>query len=303
MKVFSLVLVIGAAAIMATIGAISIFASQSLILGLLPPFLGALAAWIAWTSAIALIIGIQVGECRPLYLSHKHTESKDLYHQGANPASTPPDVKSLLTQLMEELGLSRQKQIWVNLFAIAITIVDFIWSSILFPPFKSDRIKSRCSEQTLGQVKMMTEHPDGVILRGELVPIPSPTPSPTPTLGEGAIVPAPLAVAPTTFPPPSSLVPPAKEEGYLPNGNCICWRYVKNRVPQYPDYYSVQELEQFAFLQAGFVRLNKPEPGAIVLHQPNSFRSGSGSGHIEMVDSVDAQGVPTIATAYSWRTV
>ena len=137
MKVFSLVLVIGAAAIMATIGAISIFASQSLILGLLPPFLGGLSPWIAWTLSIALIIGIQVGECRPLYLSHKHTESKDLYHQGANPANTPPDVKSLLTQLMEELGLSRQKQIWVNLFAIAITIVDFIWSSILFPPFKA----------------------------------------------------------------------------------------------------------------------------------------------------------------------
>jgi hypothetical protein len=31
-----------------------------------------------------------------------------------------------------------------------------------FGAFKSDRIKARCSEQTLGQVKMMVDHPDGV---------------------------------------------------------------------------------------------------------------------------------------------
>jgi hypothetical protein len=31
-----------------------------------------------------------------------------------------------------------------------------------FGAFKSDRVKARCSEQTLGQVRMMVDHPDGV---------------------------------------------------------------------------------------------------------------------------------------------
>lgn len=54
-----------------------------------------------------------------------------------------------------------------------------------FGAFKSDRIKSRCSEQTLGQVKMMTDHPDGVRgfwwlieLRGNFRLLPAPPPIP-----------------------------------------------------------------------------------------------------------------------------
>lgn len=135
MKCFSLILVIGAAAIIITIGTVSIVASHGIILALLPAFLGTWAAWIAWVLAIALIIGIQVGECRPFYLAHLHTESRSLYHQGAHPGNAPPDLKTLRLQLLEELGLNRDKQLWVRAFAIAITLVDFVWSCIIFPPF------------------------------------------------------------------------------------------------------------------------------------------------------------------------
>lgn len=137
MRVFSFILVIGSALIIAVIGAVSIHASAALLGGVLPAALGVILPWVCWAIAIALMTGIQVGECRPIYLAHLHTEAMDLYHQGSHPASNPPDIKALKIQLAEELGLNRSKQIWVRLFAIAITIVDFIWSCILFPPFKA----------------------------------------------------------------------------------------------------------------------------------------------------------------------
>lgn len=126
----------------------------------------------------------------------------------------------------------------------------------------------------------------------------SPSSSPSP-LTQGVLIPAPLAVAPIPYsssPTPSS-EQPGEREGYLPDGSCICWRYVENRIPQYPETDSAQALEQFALQQAGFVRLTRPVPGAIVLHQPHSFRSGSANGHIEVVDAIAADGVPIIATA------
>jgi hypothetical protein len=134
MKFFSLVLVIGSATFIAAIGAISILASHALLFALLPDFLGTFRDPLAWVLSVVIIVGIQVGECRPLYLSHKHTQAMDLYHQGTHPGT--PDLKNLRVQLNEELGLNRSKQLWVRLFSIGITLIDFIWSCILFPPFK-----------------------------------------------------------------------------------------------------------------------------------------------------------------------
>jgi hypothetical protein len=154
MKFFSLILVIGSATFIAAIGAISIMASHALLLALLPDFLGGFRELLAWVLSVVIIVGVQVGECRPIYLSYKHTQAMDLYHQGTHPGT--PDLKNLRVQLNEELGLNRSKQIWVRLFSIGITIIDFIWSCILFPPFKvgndPGRIWSALLQYGLGAV-------------------------------------------------------------------------------------------------------------------------------------------------------
>ncbi len=136
MKAFSLILVIGSAAVIALIGVVSIFASYSLLVNILPAFLGQWKQWIALGLATVLIIGIQVAECRPLYMRHRHTQPQDLYHQGANPGSNPSDLKSLQEQLAEEVEMNRSDYIWAKALAIVMTLVDFVWSCCIFPPFK-----------------------------------------------------------------------------------------------------------------------------------------------------------------------
>lgn len=135
-KAFSLILVIGSAAIILLIGVISIFASHSLLIQVLPAFLGQFREWIAWILAIAIIVGIQVGECRPIYLRHLHTKAQDLHHQGASPGNSSPTLKPLQMQLGEEVGMDRSSFLWAKAFAVAITLVDFVWSCCIFPPFK-----------------------------------------------------------------------------------------------------------------------------------------------------------------------
>lgn len=136
LKSFSLILVIASSSVILLVGLISIVASQGLILQNLPAFLGEWAVWIAWSLAIALIGGIQVAECRPIYLRHLHTNAKDLHHQASNPGNASPDLKNLLTQLGEELNINRPKLLWAKAIAVAATIVDVIWSCLVFPPFK-----------------------------------------------------------------------------------------------------------------------------------------------------------------------
>ncbi len=82
-----------------------------------------------------------------------------------------------------------------------------------------------------------------------------------------------------------------------PGQLCICWQYVKRRIPAYPENYSVEDLEQFAFRKAGFKRYNRPVPGAIALYQPNTFRTDAHTGHVGVVESVDRWGAPTVATS------
>jgi hypothetical protein len=79
--------------------------------------------------------------------------------------------------------------------------------------------------------------------------------------------------------------------GYLSGGECICWRYVKNKIPQYPDGGTPQ-----AFKDAGFKELSQPETGAIALYEPNTFRTEPNFGHVEIIDRIE-KGVPIVRTS------
>lgn len=136
LKTFSLILVVASASVILLIGAISIVASFFLIVIYLPPFLQDWRFWVAVFLSVANIVGIQVAECRPIYLRHLHTNAKDLHHQAANPGNASPDLKNLQQQLGEELGIDRQKLLWAKAIAVAATIYDVVWSCLVFPPFK-----------------------------------------------------------------------------------------------------------------------------------------------------------------------
>jgi hypothetical protein len=79
--------------------------------------------------------------------------------------------------------------------------------------------------------------------------------------------------------------------GYLSGGECICWRYVKNKIPQYPDGGTPA-----AFKEAGFKQLRHPEPGAIALYEPNTFRTYPNYGHVEIIDRIQ-NGIPIVRTS------
>jgi hypothetical protein len=136
-KLFSLVLAVVALGVIVTTGAVSTFASANFIYSLLPTFMGQWATWIAWILAGALIMGIQIAECRPLYLRYLHTRAMELHHQGAHPGNASPSVKSLQTQLNEEVGMDRSAYLWAKALAVGMTIFDFIWSCVIFPPFRA----------------------------------------------------------------------------------------------------------------------------------------------------------------------
>lgn len=89
-----------------------------------------------WFLAVIVVGAFFLAECRPIWIKHLHDSAEGLYEQASNPGSARQETKNLKTQAKEELKLNRRGFLWARTFAVIMTFIDFVWSVIIFPPFK-----------------------------------------------------------------------------------------------------------------------------------------------------------------------
>ncbi len=132
-KVLSLVLAFALAGIIGFIGWLTIVKNHDFFLS----HWSVMGDRGAWFLAVLVVTAIQIGECRPIWVAHLHDSANALHHQGSAPGEAKQGTKNLKTQAMEELQMNRRGFAWAKTFAVVISLIDFIWSCIVFPPFKA----------------------------------------------------------------------------------------------------------------------------------------------------------------------